>query len=79
MTEQGLAYKAVMDLVSPLSMNGYHVYTDNYYTSLKLFADLKLAGFEADETVRKNRKELSIEFQSAKLTKGKNNNQLYLH
>ena len=53
--EQGLAYKRVIDLVSPLSMNGYHVYTDNYYISPKLFADLKLAGFEAGGTIRKDR------------------------
>ena len=54
--EQGQAYKVVMDLVSPLPMSGYHVYTDNYYTSPKLFADLKLVGFEADGTVRKDRR-----------------------
>ena len=71
MPEQGLAYKVVMDLVSPLSMSGYHVYTDNYYTSPTLFADLKLAGFEAYGTIRKDQKGLSREFQFAKLMKGK--------
>ena len=60
-----------MDLKSPLSMSVYHVYTDNYYTSPKLFVDLKLAGFEAIGTVRKDWKGLSKEFQSAKLTNGK--------
>ena len=65
--------------MSPISMSVYHVYTDNYCTSPKFFADLKLAGFEDIGTVRKDWKGLSKELQSAKLTKGKKNNQLYLH
>ena len=70
-SEQGLAYKVVMDLMSPLSMRGCHVHTNNYYTSPNLFADLKFAGFEPIGTVRKDQKWMSKEFQYAKLTKSK--------
>ena len=53
--ERGLAHNVVMSLVSGLSRKGYHIYTDNFYTSPELFLDLcdKACG-----TVCTNRKEL---------------------
>jgi len=39
-SENGLAYDVVFDLVSSLLDQGYELYFDNYYTSLQLVSDL---------------------------------------
>ena len=39
----GLAYDVVMKLITPLLHQGYHLYIDNFYTSVKLVKDLLLA------------------------------------
>ena len=36
----GLAYDVVMKLITPLLHQGYHLYIDNFYTSVKLVKDL---------------------------------------
>ena len=54
--ENGLTHAVVMKLVEPLKNRGHHCYTDNFYTSPALFADLRSNGFGACGTLRLNRK-----------------------
>ncbi|PIO10564.1 hypothetical protein AB205_0122880 [Aquarana catesbeiana] len=52
----GSAGKIVWDLVSPLFGKGYHLYVDNYYTSVPLFSHLFDHQIGACGTVRPNRR-----------------------
>lgn len=74
--EKGLTHNVVMNLVSGLENKGYHVYTDNFYSSSPLFRELHLKGFEATGTVRSNRKGISKTFQQKTLQKGEVNNEV---
>ena len=50
----GRADKIVWDLVSTLFGKGYHLYVENYYTSVPLFSHLFDHGIGACDTVRSN-------------------------
>ena len=39
-TEHGLAYRVVFDLIDNYLDKGYHLYFDNFYTSFRLVSDL---------------------------------------
>ena len=39
-SDQGLGYVAVMKLIQPFHHQGYHLFFDNFYSSLVLFRDL---------------------------------------
>ena len=41
--EQGLAYQVVFDLMEPYLNKEYHLYFDNFYSTIKLFQDLEKA------------------------------------
>lgn len=69
--EKGLAHNVVVNLLSGLEMKGYHVYTDNFYTSPALYTDLHHKGFDATGTVRGNRRGIPKSIQDKKLKKGK--------
>ena len=56
-----------MGLVAKLVGRDYHVYTDNFYSSPQLFAELKQNGFHATGT---NRKGISKQFQEMSISKG---------
>ena len=51
-----LTEAVVVDLVSPLLNKGYHIYVDNFYTSLPLFRYLHDHGTLACGTIRSNRR-----------------------
>ena len=68
--EKGLAHNVVMGLVAKLVGRDYHVYTDNFYSSPQLFAELKQNGFHATGTLRTNRKGISKQFQEMNISKG---------
>ncbi len=55
-TDDGMTHAVVMKLVHPIKIRGHHVYMDNFYTSPKLFSDLRLDGFGACGTLRVNRR-----------------------
>ena len=57
------SHGVVMSLVEKLQGRGHHVYTDNFYTSPALFAELKEQGFGACGTVRVNRRGLPPELK----------------
>ena len=52
----GLGYDVVMKLVAPLRNQGYHLYFDNFYTSVKLVKDLFQVLIPATGTAAENRR-----------------------
>ena len=52
----GLAYDVVMRLMQPLLNQGYHLYFDNFYSSVTLLKDLFQLGTPACGTVSENRR-----------------------
>ena len=50
----GLGYDVVMKLMTPYFNQGYHLYVDNFYTSVTLFKDLFARGVGATGTIREN-------------------------
>lgn len=69
-TYMGSSGKIVWDLVSPLFHQGYHLYVDNFYTSLPLFRHLYLQQTVACGTVRVNRKGFPQRLVNTKLKNG---------
>ena len=59
-----------MSLVQGLEAKGYHVFTDNFYSSPSLFSELHKKGFEACGTVRINRVGIPKTFQMATVPSG---------
>eukprot|EP00731_Ephydatia_muelleri_P022395 Em0014g986a len=66
----GLSHQVVMSLSRPLQHKGYHLYSDNFYSSPALFEELSKVGFLACGTVRSNRRGLSEVFKTKKLQRG---------
>ncbi|XP_040177296.1 piggyBac transposable element-derived protein 4-like [Rana temporaria] len=66
----GSSGKVVWDLIHPLLEKGYHLYVDNFYTSLPLFHNLHRRKTPACGTVRKNRKGFPQKLLNVKLRKG---------
>ena len=59
----------VLRLVEPICGRGHHLYTDNYYTSPLLFAELRSRGFGACGTLRLNRRGIPSEAKLVKVLK----------
>ena len=68
-TEKGLTHDVVMSLISPLLGKGYHVFTDNFYTSPALCQSLLDTDTDMTGTVRANRKNLPVAMKN-KVQKG---------
>ena len=68
--EHGLATRVVFDLMKPYLDKGYHLYVDNFYTSLKLIQELEKRKTYACGTVRINRGEFPKAFKVANLDVG---------
>nr|BAF82020.1 piggyBac transposase Uribo1 [Xenopus laevis] len=62
--------KIVWELITPLLGRGYHLYVDNFYTSILLFRTLYCLDTLACGTVRQNRKGLPKELVDKKLKRG---------
>ncbi|XP_068098284.1 piggyBac transposable element-derived protein 4-like [Hyperolius riggenbachi] len=62
--------KIVVDLLNPLLHQGYHVYLDNFYTSVPLFKFLFSVQTGTCGTVRANRKGLPPQVVNKKLCRG---------
>jgi hypothetical protein len=69
-SEHGLAYDVVITLCESLVHQGYHVYFDNFYTSIALLEALYDRGLLACGTAQKNRRrfpeELKEDWKGAK-------------
>lgn len=48
-----------MKLMNPFFNQGYHLYVDNFYTSLMLFKDLFARGVQATGTILDSRRDFS--------------------
>ncbi|XP_068089438.1 piggyBac transposable element-derived protein 4-like [Hyperolius riggenbachi] len=66
----GTTERIVLDLLNPLLHQGYHLYVDNFYTSVPLFKHLFSVQTPACGTVRANRKGLPAEVVHKKLKRG---------
>ncbi|XP_023231813.1 piggyBac transposable element-derived protein 4-like [Centruroides sculpturatus] len=68
----GLAYTVVCQLLDMGDYNNkaYHVFMDNFYTSVPLIRHLYSQGTYCTGTVRKNRKELPLRLKNSKFTVG---------
>ncbi|XP_068115883.1 piggyBac transposable element-derived protein 4-like [Hyperolius riggenbachi] len=66
----GTTERIVLDLLNPLLHQGYHLYVDNFYTSVPLFKHLFSVQTPACGTVRANRKGLPSEVVHKKLKRG---------
>ena len=62
-TEHGLSHRVVHGLMEKYLDKGYHLYFDNFYTSLKLVKDLEKRKTYACGTVRVNRGEFPSYFK----------------
>ena len=62
----GLAYGVVMKLMQPLINQGYHLYFDNYYTSVKLVKDLFTLMIPATGTAAENRRGFPFSMKNGK-------------
>ena len=58
-TNTGLCSRVVLDLMSGLEADGFHLFTDNYYTSPQLSLTLYKKGVKTCGTARTNRKGFS--------------------
>lgn len=54
-SELGATAGVVLRLLEPIGGRGHHLYTDNLYTSPRLFSELRVLGFEACGTLRLTR------------------------
>ena len=55
-SERGLGYDVVMRLMQPFLNQGYHLYVDNFYTSVALMNDLFAQGVPATGTIVETRR-----------------------
>ena len=62
----GLGYDVVMKLMAPLFNQGYHLYVDNFYTSLTLFKDLFARGVPATGTALETRRDFPVNLKNGK-------------
>ena len=54
-SEFGLGYDVVMRHIRPFLHQGYHLFVDNFYTSVSSFKDLFAQGVLATGTIQKRR------------------------
>ena len=62
----GLGYDVVMKLIRPFLNQGYHLFVDNFYTSVKLFKDLFAQGVLATGTMRETRRDFPAALKNSK-------------
>ena len=54
--ELGMTAAVVLKLVEPICGLGHHIYMDNFYSSPRLFTELRSRGFGVCGTLRLNRR-----------------------
>ncbi|XP_067045430.1 piggyBac transposable element-derived protein 4-like isoform X2 [Acropora muricata] len=63
---KGLGYDVVMKLMEPYFNQGYHLYVDNFYTSVTLFKDLFAHGVRATGTIREMKRDFPENLKNSK-------------
>ena len=66
-SQNGLAYDVVMGLCKSVFGQGYRLYMDNYYTSIKLFLALLKQKIVACGTILLNRKDIPANFKNTNI------------
>ena len=69
-SDRGLGYNVVLALTHDLQEQGYHIFTDSFYTSPILFLELHRRGLLVTGTVRPNRKGLPRLVKATKPARG---------
>lgn len=69
MQQLGLGGSVVVDLVSKLPVNHYHIYADNFFSSLSLVDHLSKSGIGYTGTIRENRTQKCPVMESKQLGK----------
>ena len=62
----GLGYDVIMKLMQPYLNQGYHLFVDNFYTSVHLFKTLFTQGVPATGTIIENRKNFPAALKNSK-------------
>ena len=62
----GLGYDVVMKLMNKFLDQGYHLYVDNFYTSVTLFKDLFARGVAATGTIIESRRDFPLNLRNSK-------------
>ena len=62
----GLGYDVVMKLIRPFVKQGYHLFVDNFYTSVTLFKDLYNQGVLATGTTMETRRDFPASLKNSK-------------
>ena len=62
----GLGYDVVMKLMQPYLNEGYHLFVDNFYTSVTLFKTLFTLGIPATGTIIENRRNFPAALKNSK-------------
>lgn len=68
-TERNLGAKVVKTLSQPLAGGNYHIFFDNFFSTVKLFDDLLEDGIYACGTFRRDRKGVPQAIKDMKLGK----------
>jgi len=63
---KGLGYDVVMKLMDSYFHQGYHLYVDNFYTSVTLFKDVFARGVRATGTIRDTRRDFPENLKNSK-------------
>ena len=66
LSEHGLGYDVVMKLMQPLLEQGYHLYIDNFYTSVPLVTDLFRLGVGTTGTISERRRGFPANMKNSK-------------
>ena len=66
LSAHGLGYDVVMKLMAPYLNQGYHLYVDNFYTSVHLFKHLFEQGVPATGTISENRRGFPVNLKNGK-------------
>ena len=62
----GRGYDVVMRLIQPFLRQGYHLFVDNFYSSVTLFKDLFAQGTAATGTIMETRKDFPASLKNSK-------------
>lgn len=65
-SEHGLSYDVVMKLMQPYLNQGYHLFVDNFYTSVTLFKTLFTQGTPATGTIMETRRDFPAVLKNGK-------------